>query len=88
MKLFHDYNEIYFFLNTKKTQKKYIVYRLVRQVRKTTYVIILYDMYIAEGLEAGRIYFPYKLLSDIFRQNENTRWEFGGRENKERMDKR
>lgn len=59
-----------------------------KYVRKITYVIILYDKYIAEGLKAGRIYFPYKLLSNIFRQNENTRWEFGGRENKERMDKK
>lgn len=36
-----------------------------------------------EELKAGRIYFPSKLLSDIFRQNKNTRWEFDGRKNKE-----
>lgn len=63
-----------YILNKKRHRKKnrkniYSIW----QVGKTTYVIILYDKYIVEGLKAGRIYFPSKLLSDIFRQNKNIR---------------
>lgn len=65
-----------YFLNGERHRKRNNIW----QVRKITYVIILYDKYIVEGLKAGRIYFPSKFLSDIFRQNKNTRWEFDRRE--------